>query len=449
MDVRQIWEKAKTVIANNVSSISFDLYIKTLTAEKFEKGEFVLSALSTKDANYAKNEKHFSHIENAIKSIAPIVEKVSIIDAIEKEKRENEGKRGIEVKEERRQNNINALLNFDNFIIGKSNEAVAAAAQFVAKAPGKKINPLFIYGRSGLGKTHLLNAIANYIEEENPRASITLTTCERFTAEFVEILRKHGDFGVFREKHRNADILLIDDMQELTNKPSIQEEFFHTFNDLFEHGRQVVITSDRPPDDIKTLADRMRSRFKSGVVQDIGNPDIEMRMAILYKKASLENRYLSPEVSTYIAEHSFNNNENVREMEGHLFKVIFYAELKGKVQPDIEDCRAAIAESGENDLSKVENKGQFIIDCVAEYFNLTEDDITGNKRTKEIADARMVACYLLTENLSIPLSNIGEMLGGRSHATVIYARDKVAKQLKTDTELKKAINDILLLFNPD
>ena len=445
MDIDETWKKAKPIIANNVTSISFDLYIKTLTPEVFENGEFILSTPSTREARYANNEKHFPHIEAAIKKIAPIVEKVTIIDAVEKEKRFNITAEEPEPPKRAKNtltvtNNINPLMTFDNFIIGKSNEFAAHAAEFVAKQPCKKINPLFIWGRSGLGKTHLLNAIANYITEEQPELKLVLTTVEKFTAEFVNVMIKKGDFGVFREKHRNTDILLIDDMQEISNKPGVQEEFFHTFNDLFEHSRQIVVTSDRPPDEISTLAERMRSRFKSGLIQDISNPNTEMRIAILQKKAALEGKYLPADVAEYIAGHSFDNDENIREMEGHLFKVVFYAELRGKAMPDLDDCYSALADT--HDTNAGSDKGTKIIETVAKYFNITPAELTGKKRTHEIAEARMIAAYIMTERLDLPLINIGEMLGGRDHTTVIYSRDKIAAEMKRNKKLKTAVADL-------
>jgi len=439
-----VWKKAKPIIANNVSSISFDLYIKTLTPLAFEDGSFILSAQSTRDANYANNERHYPYIDDAVKTVAPIVEEVVIIDAIEKEKRiKANAPTPPEPKilpPQKHTNNINPLQTFDNFIVGKSNEFVAHAAEWVAKKPGKKINPLFIWGRSGLGKTHLLNAIANYIMDDQPNLNIVLTTVEKFTDEFVNILKRKGDFGVFREKHRNTDVLLLDDIQELSNKPGTQEEFFHTFNDLFEHGRQIVITSDRPPDEVATLNERMRSRFKSGIIQDISNPDTEMRIAILQKKASLDGKYIPPEVAEYIAEYSFDNNENVRDMEGHLYKVIFYAELKGKPAPDLDDCYSAITTSP-ND-STVDDKGRKIIEAVAKYFNIEVEELIGKRRSREFAEPRMVAAYIMKENLGIPLINIGEMLGGRNHATIIYSHSKIATDMKTNKKLKTAIADI-------
>ncbi|MBO5229761.1 MAG: chromosomal replication initiator protein DnaA [Clostridia bacterium] len=447
MDVNEIWKKALPIIENNISSISFDLYIQPLMPESFENGTFVIVAMSTRDANYARNERHFPHIESAVKTVAPLVEKIEIIDAVEKERRDAANNPVPETPATEPviySNNINAQQTFTNFIVGKSNQEVAAMAEFVAKNPGKKINPLFIYGRSGLGKTHLLNAIANQILEDRPATKLVLTTIEKFTDDYVNVIKQKGDFGAFREKYRNVDVLLIDDVQELASKQATQEEFFHTFNDLFEHQRQIVLTSDRHPNEIATLSERLQSRLKSGIFQDIRNPDIEMRTAILQKKAALEDKYLPNEVASYIAEYSNKVNENIRDMEGHLIKIIVYAELNGHTIPTIEDCNTALADnSNDEENARVGDTAARVIATVAAYFDVTPDEITGKRRTEKLADARMVTAYLLTERLKdVPLTEIGEILGGRTHASVIYSRDKIAN-LKNEHKLKIAVEDIL------
>ncbi len=448
MDVNEVWKQAKPIIENNVSSISYDLYIQPLIPESFEDGTFVLSAPSTHDANYARNERHFPHIEHAIKNVAPLVEKIEIIDAVEKERREarNLPQPETTVTEPfTYKNNINPQQTFANFIVGKSNQEVAAMAEFVSKHPGKKINPLFIYGRSGLGKTHLLNAIANQILEDKPSTKLVLTSIEKFTDDYVSVIKQKGDFGAFREKYRNVDVLLIDDVQELASKQATQEEFFHTFNDLFEHQRQIVLTSDRHPNEIATLSERLQSRLKSGIFQDIRNPDIEMRTAILQKKAALEDKFLPNEVAAHIAEYSNKVNENIRDMEGHLVKIIVYAELRGHTIPTIEDCDTALADnSGDAETARVGDIAARVIATTAAYFDVTPDEITGKRRTDKLASARSVAAYLLTQHLEdVPLTEIGEILGGRTHASVIFSRNKIAEQMKTDPKLKAAIDDLL------
>ncbi len=447
MDVKEIWERAKPIIENNVSSISYDLYIQPLMPEAFEDGTFILSAPTTRDANYARNERHFPHIDDAIKKVAPLVEKVEIIDAVEKERRDARNNPALEVLSQEPiiyNNNINPQQTFANFIVGKSNQEVAAMAEFVAKNPGKKINPLFIYGRSGLGKTHLLNAIANYILEDRPSTKLVLTSIEKFTDDYVSVIKQKGDFGAFREKYRNIDVLLIDDVQELASKQATQEEFFHTFNDLFEHKRQIVLTSDRHPNEIATLSERLQSRLKSGIFQDIRNPDIEMRTAILQKKAALEDKFLPTEVAKHIAEYSNKINENIRDMEGHLVKIIVYAELNGHTIPTIADCDTALADnSGDAETARVGDMAARVIATTAAYFDATPDEITSKRRTEKLSNARSIVAYLLTKYLeAVPLTEIGEIVGGRTHAWVIFSRDKIAKQLTTDDVLKAAVDDI-------
>jgi len=271
------------------------------------------------------------------------------------------------------------------------------------------------------------------------------SSIEKFTDDYVNVIKQKGDFGAFREKYRNVDVLLIDDVQELASKQATQEEFFHTFNDLFEHQRQIVLTSDRHPNEIATLSERLQSRLKSGIFQDIRNPDIEMRTAILQKKAALEDKYLSNEVASYIAEYSNKVNENIRDMEGHLIKIIVYAELNGHTIPTIEDCAAALADnSGDEENARVGDTAARVIATVAAYFSVTPDEITGKRRTEKLADARMVTAYLLTERLKdVPLTEVGEILGGRTHASIIYSRDKIANLMNSNHKLKDAVEDIL------
>jgi len=458
MDLQKIWNTAKKQIADHVSSVSFDLWIKTLTSEAFEDGTFFLSAPNKMAKQQAMNSRHFPHIESAIKNIAPIVEKVVVIDAIEQEQRNapkaEEKQSDQEKKEKPRESQIvvNPNQTFSNFIVGKSNEVVAAAAEAIAKSPGKRINPLFIYGGSGLGKTHLLNAIVNHICEANsvkkPELSVAFVSSEKFTNDYVyTMINKASPVAAFREKYRTVDILLIDDIQFIRDKQGTQEEFFHTFNDLIQNGRQIVLTSDRHPDEMPTLDERMRSRFKSGLIQDITTPDVEMRMAILQKKASLENYRLSDEVCTFLAQSAVDKSMNIREMEGNLFKVIFYAGLRNRPEPTIEDCHEALKEIHDN--SKFQTTADIIIGHVCAYFNIKKDDIIGKRRNREFVEPRMFAIYLITEFLNIPLINIGQLLGGRDHTTVMHARNKITGQLINDPRTKRIIGDISKLIKAE
>jgi len=442
MDKNKVWADAQKKIQDKVSAISFDLWIKTLEVEEFSSGEFILSAHSKAAKDQAMNDRHFPHIEEELKDTAPIIEKVTIIDAVEKEKREaiKLGTPPPTTKEQHKNRfiPINPLKTFDSFIVGKSNEFVAAAAEAVANNPGKKVNPLFIYGSSGLGKTHLLHAIANHISENHPHMRIAFSTCENFLNDYVDSI-KNKTVSAFREGYRNVDVLLIDDVHIIENKSGTQEEFFHTFNDLYQNGRQIVLVSDRHADKFVTLEERMRSRFKSGLIQDITVPDIEMRMAILQKKATLENRKLSPEVVEYIADYC-DSAMNVRDMEAALFKVLFYADLKGHDSPTLDDCKDALQESVEE--KHTQTTATSIIDSVSKYFNIPREDITGKKRNREFVEPRMVAIYLISEFLNLPLVSIGGLMGGRDHTTIMHAKNKVATLLKDDQRTKRIIEDL-------
>ncbi|MCL2851326.1 MAG: chromosomal replication initiator protein DnaA [Firmicutes bacterium] len=448
MNIEQIWKNAQKNIMDksSVSAINFDLWIKTMIAIEFNDGVFTLMAESRSGKNYATGEKLFSEIEREIKEVAPIVEKVTIIDAAQQEEREAIKKgEPIRDKETYASKFItpNPTKTFDTFIVGRSNEYVSAAAEAVAKAPGERINPLFIYGGSGLGKTHLLNAIANYISSNNPKLKIAFATCEKFVSDFVDAMAfKKNSVASLRENYRNIDVLLIDDIHDIENKTGTQEEFFHTFNDLYQNGKQIVLTSDRHADKFQSLTERMRSRFKSGLIQDITSPDVEMRMAILQKKASLENQKLEPEIIKLLAERAFENQMNIRDMEGILQKVIFYAGLKGRDRPAIEDCYEALGGQERSEVKKVNTTADTIISAVCKYFNIKKDDLIGKKRSREIVEPRMITIYLITEILNIPLVNIGKLIGNRDHTTIMHGRNKIEGMIKTDARIKRIVDDL-------
>ena len=463
MNIQKIWEESKKQIQGKLSSVSFDLWIKPLIAEDFTDGTFILSAPTTAGKQQALQTRHLEHIENSLHESAPIIETIQIIDAIEKEqlqaKKQKEssplnqdtpaGGDGFSGTRKINQDlRFNANQTFDNFIVGKSNQIVCAAAESVAKRPGKGVNPLFIYGNTGLGKTHLLNAIVNHIIREDKSKNIVFVSSENFTNDFIKTMMagKTNPVAEFRERYRNADILLIDDIQFIRDKKGTQEEFFHTFNDLVQAGKQVVLTSDRHPDEMPTLEDRMRSRFKMGLIQDVTTPDVEMWMAILQKKANAENYRLTDEVLHFLSQYAHNNKQNVREMEGNLTKITFYASLKNKTQPDLDDCRDALKEVQDN--SKYQTTAENIIGEVCKYFDILRDDIVGKRRNREFVEPRMIAVYLIAEHLNIPLINIGQMIGGRDHTTVMHARNKIENQIaQNDARIKRIVNDITKMIN--
>jgi chromosomal replication initiator protein len=469
MNIQKVWKTAKETLPGKISSVSFDLWIKPLIAESFENGTFVLAAPTTSGKQQAENERHFEHIERALKESAPIVERVQIIDAVQREARAatnaqanylNDPTAGCggsppaggiipPTKKTNWDIRVNPNQTFDNFIVGKSNQIVCAAAEAVAKRPGKGVNPLFIYGSTGLGKTHLLNSIVNYILRETPKTVIAFASSENFTNDFVKTMMNAGKgnpISAFREKYRTADILLIDDIQFIRDKKGTQEEFFHTFNDLIQNGKQVVLTSDRHPDEMPTLEERMRSRFKMGLIQDITTPDVEMWLAILQKKANAENYKLPPAVCEYLAKYAHDRALNVREMEGNLTKITFYASLKNKTAPDLDDCADALKEV--QDTTKYQTTAENIIANVCKYFDITRDDIVGKRRNREYVEPRMIATFLIADFLNIPLISIGGLLGGRDHTTVMHARNKIEQQLKTkDPRITRIIGDIRKLVN--
>ena len=365
-------------------------------------------------------------------------------EEIEEDKTENNNDK--KTKEKDKEYNINTNLNpkysFDSFVVGNGNRFAHAAALAVAEAPAKAYNPLFLYGDVGLGKTHLMQAIAHYILKHNPDNKVVYVSSETFTNELINAI-KDDKTAAFRDKYRNIDILLVDDIQFLANKERTQEEFFHTFNSLHESNRQLIISSDRPPKEIPTLEERLRSRFEWGLITDIQKPDLETRIAILRKKADMENLKVPNEVIIYIAN---NIQSNIRELEGALIKVIAYSSLVDK------EIDADLAEKALKDLI-VENEEprevniDLIKDVVVDYYNLKEEDMISKKRTQKIAFPRQIAMYLSRELTELSLPHIGEEFGGRDHTTVIHAYNKIEEKINEDDEFSKVINKIKSRIN--
>lgn len=332
---------------------------------------------------------------------------------------------------------LNSKYVFDTFVIGAGNRFAHAASLAVAEAPAKAYNPLFIYGGVGLGKTHLMHAIGNYVLEHNPKARVLYISSEKFTNEFINAIRDNRSES-FRNKYRNIDILLIDDIQFLAGKESTQEEFFHTFNALHDEQKQIVISSDRPPKEIPTLEDRLRSRFEWGLITDIQPPDLETRIAILKKKAKAENLDIPNEAIVYIANQI---DTNIRELEGALIRVVAYSSL---INQDITVHLAAealkdIIPSNRPKVITIQD----IMQTVGEFYGMRPEDFKARKRTKAVAFPRQIAMYLSRELTDFSLPKIGEAFGGRDHTTVIHAHEKIASMLKSDPELNKIIRTLM------
>ena len=326
---------------------------------------------------------------------------------------------------------------FNNFVVGKSNQFVHAAMRSVAENPSSKFNPLFIYGGVGLGKTHLLHAVGNYLSVHRPELNVLYATCEKFTNDYSMALRAGNPDVLFREKYRNVDVLMIDDIQFISKKMSIQEEFFHTFNELYQNNKQIIIASDRSPHEIPVLEDRLRSRFSSGLIQDLQTPDYETRVAILSTKASQEGYLVDDEVIDFIAQ---KLDLNIREMEGLLSKVVFYSQLNSKTCATMIDAREALKDIDEPEKESLD--AEKIIQTVCQFFQISKEDLFGKKKNKEIVEPRQLCMYLISDMIDMPLKAIGTIFGGRDHSTIVHARDKISKQIKTNQHTKTIISDI-------
>ena len=332
---------------------------------------------------------------------------------------------------------INKSFTFDSFVVGPGSKLAYAAAKAVADAPGAAFNPLFIYGESGLGKTHLMHAIANEIAKTAPEKKVLYTTCENFLNEFIDsIAQKSG--ARFRLHYRNVDVLMIDDVQFLKNKMQVQEEFFHTFNELSAQNKQIVLTSDRPPKEIAALEDRLRTRFEGGMIADVQPPSPETKIAILKRKALDRKCVLPDDVLEFLAQDS---GHDVRTLEGRLTKVIFASKLHEE-PITLSLAKLALSES----VNETEEQGDItpetIISAVCSYFKQTREDILGKVKKADIVKARQICAYLMCEMLSLPLVAVGNILGGRDHTTIMYARDKMEKLLKLNERVAKEIDDI-------
>ncbi|MEG1805534.1 MAG: chromosomal replication initiator protein DnaA [Clostridia bacterium] len=434
-----IWEKSLKTLETVVTSYSFDVWIKNLKPVNIVENKLIISA-PTKSAYGVILDNYLDKIVESVQMQNLFVTDVELVmaDALsdtqypaptEIEKEEMQPEKGI---------SLISKYTFDSFVVGDSNKFVHAAARAVAENPGTRYNPLFIYGGVGLGKTHIMHAIGNYLKENNPTKKLIYTTSERFTNEFIDSLRSASRSSTqkFKEYYRSADVLMIDDVQFFENKPSVQEELFHTFNELHNENRQIILTSDRMPKDIPSLEERLRTRFEWGIIADVQPPSIETKVAILRMKAEYE-RYVVPNDVIYLIAERVESN--IREMESLLSRVALYAKM---LNQDITMSLANESLKDYIDHRKAQMSADTVIDATCKYFNVTRSDITSKKKTKEIVEPRQIAIYLILEFLSLPLASIGQIFGGRDHTTIIHARDKISDRLKTDKKLVVQLNDI-------
>ena len=331
--------------------------------------------------------------------------------------------------------NLNSRYTFENFIVAENNELARAACYAVSQNLGMAYNPLFIYGGVGLGKTHLLQSIGNEVIQNNPEKRIKYITSERFTTELVDAI-KNQKIDKFKEYYQQMDLLIIDDVQFLSGREKTQNEFFHIFNALYQINKQIVISSDRPPKAIPTLEDRLRSRFEGGMITDISRPTLETRIAILESKLQEKNFSLDQASIRFIAE---NASQNIRELEGALNRVIAYSEFH-KISPSLENTQKILFELIENNKKTLQADDVFRI--VTEFYNVLREDLIKKGRKKEVSHPRQVMMYLLRQELSLPFSTIGELLGGRDHTTVLHAFEKINSKKETTIRLKEEIETL-------
>lgn len=435
MELKQIWEEALKIIEEEVSPVSYETWIQPIIPCGIIGNDVVLQVENSFFKDLLEK-RHLPVIRTAIKMVTKNEYDI-MITTEEEQKAGNLHNLASEKKTENElARNLNPKYVFDSFVVGNSNRMAHAASLAVAESPAKAYNPLFLYGNSGLGKTHLMHSIGHFILDHNPQAKVLYVTSETFTNELINSIQNNKN-EEFRNKYRNIDVLMIDDIQFISKKEGTQEEFFHTFNALYESNKQIIISSDRPPKEIKTLEDRLRSRFEWGLIADVQPPDYETRIAILKKKAERDNLTVPDDVMAYIAK---NIASNIRELEGALTRIVAFATLTN------QDISIALAENSLKDIfsenSVTPLTPELIQQVVAEHYNIRVEDIQGSKKPKNIAFPRQVSMYLCRKLLDISLPKIGESFGGRDHTTVIYAISKIEKQLENDEGLQKTVQKL-------
>ena len=433
---------------HELSEISFTTWIEPLTIHSVEDNLITILVPSEKMGLDYVSKKYTLPIKVAIAEITGVNYEIRFIlpEEVKQEKAPAPVQKNLYVP------NLNPKYTFDTFVVGSNNKFAHAASLAVAESPGEIYNPLFLYGGVGLGKTHLMHSIAHYILDREPSKKVLYVTSETFTNDLITAIRngKTGNdlaMNAFRDKYRNNDVLLIDDVQFIIGKESTQEEFFHTFNHLHNAGKQIVISSDKPPKDMTTLEARLRTRFEWGLIADISVPDYETRMAILYKKIELDQleRYQIPdEVIQYIA---MNIKTNIRELEGSLNKLIALYRIGGRKNFDVSLAAEALKDMiAPDDSHKV--TPELVLDVVSDHFNVSVSELKGSRRNARTAGARQIVMYLCRQMTDASLQSIGDLLGGRDHSTVNHGVDKIARDVEKDETLRNTIEIIQKKISP-
>ena len=444
-DLKKLWENTLNIIKGEMSEVSFNTWIKSCEPISISSNTIKISVPNVFTQDILEK-RYKDLVINSIYSACSKQYDVEFLTESEiqeansdkpsdSNEQSDKDSMSITVSDEM-SSTLNPKYTFDSFVIGNSNRFAHAASLAVAESPAKAYNPLFIYGGVGLGKTHLMHAIGHYILQGNPNAKVVYVSSEKFTNELINSIKDDKN-EEFRTKYRSVDVLLIDDIQFIAGKERTQEEFFHTFNTLHDANKQIILSSDRPPKEIPTLEDRLRSRFEWGLIADIQAPDFETRMAILKKKADVEKLNVPNEVMVYIAT---KIKSNIRELEGALIRIVAYSSLTNR-----EITVDLATEALKDIISNKQNKNitiDLIQDVIAAYFNLRVEDLKSQRRTRNIAYPRQIAMYLSRKLTDMSLPKIGEEFGGRDHTTVIHAYEKISETLNNDESLEHTINDI-------
>ena len=428
-DINEIWDSVLAQMAEEISAVSFETWIKTVEPVEIKGNEIVLSVKNSLNKNMLMT-KFRSMLESCIEMAAGRTYALNVI--VEAEAPGMPAAAGEEF-----DSGLNERYSFDNFVVGENNKLAYASALGVTENPGRKYNPLFLYGGSGLGKTHLIQAIGNKFHELYPNKTVLYTTSEKFTYELVNAIREKSN-REFRNKYRTVDLLLVDDVQFLANKEVTQEEFFHTFNAIYDAGNQIVLTSDRLPSETPHLTDRIKGRFSMGLLADVQPPEYETRIAIL--KSKIENEYFTfdEEIIEYVAN---NIRSNVRDLEGAVKRILAYAGIERTNTISIELAQKALKEIIST-LPKRNITISVIIDEVEKYYHLPSGSLVTKKRSNDIAYPRHIAMYLAREVLDESYPKIGEEFN-RDHSTVMSAVKKVRKNLQGDKELAEKLEDLV------
>ncbi|EGD47678.1 chromosomal replication initiator protein DnaA [Ruminiclostridium papyrosolvens DSM 2782] len=431
VQLNEIWNRTLELLKGEMTEISFNTWILTIEPISIDSNTVTLGVPA--DFNKGILESRYSYlIKNAFRQISH--REYNIYFAIPSQ---GPIKPAIqEYNEDSNMSFLNPKYTFDTFVIGNGNRFAHAASLAVAEAPAKAYNPLFLYGGVGLGKTHLMHAIGHFVLGQNPALKVLYVSSEKFTNELINAIRDDKN-EEFRYKYRNIDVLLIDDIQFIGGKERTEEEFFHTFNALYEANKQIIISSDRPPKEIPTLEDRLRSRFEWGLIADIAPPDLETRIAILRKKAQLENLDVPDDVMVFIAD---KVGSNIRELEGALNRVIAYSTLTENIM-NVDMAVEALKDMLNNSKAVIINS-KTIQEAVSRYFHLKTDELKSKKRSRDVSFPRQIAMHLCREMTDMSLPKIGDEFGGRDHTTVIHACEKINHDLENSAELRRTVEDI-------